>query len=463
MNAECRMKNEELRKGGPEARSVVPLSQFFILHSAFCIQLLLSLLLALPTFSAPLTFPSALSRALHLRASASTFADHAEALEGLSFRTLPTVRAESGFSSAENLNLIAQNVTRFDAFTALVNVDYPLLNGGADRRHVEELKADAQILRRRALDEAEDVFRETLEAFSQLYIAERRIQLLGDGSQRATRLRERARTMLEAGQISNITAAQWEDAALAAESQMVDLELQRLEAETRVKQLIGDTSKDALEVSLELDDQPMLREIKVDQLVEADAAVASAELIENRKRLALEEAMALRKPQVLLSAFGGVASVPSTYNTDASSGTFGIYGMRVSLALPMFDAAAARRVAEARLDLEEAQRVRNVTAVATRNRFDLLWLAVAAADRRIALLTEAVDVAREREQSVSRLVTAGVRAEADLVEAANSLARRESDLLAVRVDRWKLQQRVKWGGAAVSQGSFLAKTPPGFP
>ncbi|HYC93742.1 MAG TPA: TolC family protein [Thermoanaerobaculia bacterium] len=395
-----------------------------------------------------ITFPAAVERAMRMRAGTTTYADHASMLDALPFHTMPTVRAETAFSSAENLNLLSERVDRFDAFTAVVSVDYPLLDGGAERRRVAALRADAQILRRRAVDEAEDVFRETLEAFAQLYTAEQRINLLHSGAARAAELRQRARVMLESGEINNITATQWQDQALATESQLVDLELQRLEAETRLKQLIGDTSSEGLRASLVLDDEPMLREIKIEKIVETDAAVARASLVQERQRLALQEATALRRPQVLLTAFGGVAAVPSTYQTNADEGTFGIYGLRVSLSLPMFDPAAARRLAEARLQLEEATRVRAVTETATRNRIDLLWLALAAAEKRIKLLTDAVEVAKQRQESVTRLVLAGVRPEADLVETANALARRESDLLAVRVDRWKLQQRVRYVGQA---------------
>ena len=396
-----------------------------------------------------ITFPAAVERAMRMRAGTATYADQASILDALPFHTLPTVRAETAYSSAENLNLLSERVDRFDAFTAVVSVDYPLLDGGAERRRVATLRADAQILRRRAADEAEDVFRETLEAFAQLYTAEQRINLLHSGAARAAELRQRARIMLESGEINNITAAQWQDQALATESQLVDLELQRLEAETRLKQLIGDTSSEGLRASLVLDDdQPMLREIKVEKIVETDAAVARASLVQERQRLALQEATALRRPQVLLTAFGGVATVPSTFQTNADEGTFGIYGLRVSLSLPMFDPAAARRLAEARLQLEEATRVRAVTETATRNRIDLLWLALAAAEKRIKLLTDAVEVSKQRQESVTRLVLAGVRPEAELVETANAVARRESDLLAVRVDRWKLQQRVQYVGRA---------------
>jgi outer membrane protein TolC len=410
-----------------------------------------------------LTFPVAIERAMRTRAGATTYADHAAMLDALPFHTLPVVRAETAYSSAENLNLLSERVDRFDAFTAVVSVDYPLLDAGVDRRRLAALRADAQILRRRALDEAEDVFRETLEAFAQLYTSEQRIQLLHDSAARAAALRQRARTMLDAGEISNLTATQWQDQALATESALVDLELQRLEAETRLKQLIGDTSTEGLRASLDLNDEPMLKQIKVEEIVDADAAVARASLVQERQRLALQEAVAQRRPQLLLSAFGGVATVPSTFQTNADEGTFGIYGLRMTLSLPMFDPAAARRLAEARLQLEEASRVRAVTEIATRTRIDLLWLAVAASEKRIKLLTDAVAVSKQRQESITRLVLAGVRPEADLVEAANDVARRESDLLAVRVDRWKLQQRVRYqgtGGRGQGAGATTAALHP---
>ena len=398
-----------------------------------------------------ITFPAAVERAMRAHDAGGTSSE--SILNALPSRTLPSVRAETSFSSAENLNLLSERVDRFDAFTAVVSVDYPLLDRGADRRRLDALRADARILHRRTADEAETIFRETLDAFAQLYLAEERIRLLEPATTRAAELRERASSKLESGDINNLTAAQWQDQALTTESQRVDLELQRLEAETRLKQLIGDTSSEPLRASLVLDDTAMTPGPSRDAAVTTDAGVARASLMQERQRLALQEASALRRPQLLLSAFGGVAAVPSSYEA-ADDGTFGIYGVRLSLTLPMFDAAAARRVAEARLQLEEASRVRATAETATRNRIDLLLLALDAAGKRIGLLTEAVAVARQRQESVARLVAAGVRSEAELLEAASALARRESDLLAARVDRWKLQQQLRSlgsGGAEISQ------------
>jgi hypothetical protein len=52
-------------------------------------------------------------------------------------------------------------------------------------------------------------------------------------------------------------------------------------------------------------------------------------------------------------------------------------------------------------------------------------------------------VARNREASVIRLVAAGLRPENDVAQVAADRARRESDVLAARVELWKYQQILK--------------------
>lgn len=370
-----------------------------------------------------LTFPAALERAVRMHAPASD----TSILDTLPTRTLPVFRAETAFSSAENLNLLSEDVRRFDAFTAIVSADYPLLDRHADQRRAAMLRADAQLLRH----PTDAVFQQTLDAFAQLYLAQERIKLLRVDV--AKDLQKRAAAKVSRGDISLLTATQWKDQALATQSQYVDLELQRIEAETRLKQLIGDTSTEPIHAVL--GDVPL-----------PAVAPSVPQLREQRQRLALEEALAARRTQLLLSAFGGVATVPSTYRSNAEDGTYGIYGVRLSLTLPMFDAGSARRVAEARLQLEEATRARAIAEDEQRNHAAMLKLGLAAADKRIELLSEGVRIAQQRQQSVARLVAAGVRSDADLADATNGIAKRESDLLAVRVEKWKLQQQIKYAG-----------------
>ena len=173
--------------------------------------------------------------------------------------------------------------------------------------------------------------------------------------------------------------------------------------------MIGDTSDEPLQV-VALDDIPP----------------------RTRPHFEQDDAFAWRKPQLMMSAFGGVANV--------SDGTFGLYGLRFTLSLPMLDGTAQRRIIAA----QEAARTRTLEATSQKNRVALLRMTATSTDQRIALLTKAVDVAKQREASVTRLVRAGVRTEGDVLDAMNDVARRESELLAVRVERWKLEQQLRW-------------------
>ncbi|PYQ29595.1 MAG: hypothetical protein DMF56_11570 [Acidobacteria bacterium] len=364
--------------------------------------------------AATLTFPDALERALHTRGATEFYDTRASALE--SARTLPSIRAETGASSANDLNLITSRVTRVDALTALITLDYPLLGNSQ-----QELRDEAALLRDRAAREEDDVFRDTLDAFARLYLADARLDSLRDSAARARTLREHADTMLAAGLITNNVAAQWQDQALAAESMLVDLQLQRLDAETRLKQLMGDRSEEPLHVVLD------------SGAAAASAADSSRDsgARSGRRSTVQVETRGLRKPQLLMSAFGGVANV--------SDGTFGLYGIRFMLSLPMFDASAQRRILQA----EERSREREIEETAQRNRIELLRVATSANEKRLALLAQAVDVARQREQSVTRLVRAGVRAEGDALDAMSEVARRESALVEARVEGWKLEQQLR--------------------
>jgi outer membrane protein TolC len=152
-----------------------------------------------------------------------------------------------------------------------------------------------------------------------------------------------------------------------------------------------------------------------------------------RAKLAVEEAQAAARPQLIMSAFGGVAAL-----TDGPQ--YGVYGLRFSFALPTLDNAAKRRIAEAKLEAEEAAIERDATESLRQREQSTLALSLAATKKRIALLQQAVDVARQREQSILRLAFAGVRPENAVTEATFDLTRRQSDLVAARVDLWKYEQ-----------------------
>ena len=64
------------------------------------------------------------------------------------------------------------------------------------------------------------------------------------------------------------------------------------------------------------------------------------------------------------------------------------------------------------------------------------------ADKRIELLARAVALSLAREESVARLVAGGARNESQLALALVDTTRRQCDLLAAQVERWKLRQKL---------------------
>jgi outer membrane protein TolC len=408
--------------------------------------LLLLLLSSAATLHAEsVTFDAALQRALQTRGVDTAFARGISQLEAPFGPMLPTIRVEAAAQRAENIELLSNNAVRFDALSMLLAVDYPLFERASRDRRIALARTSGQLFRRRALDEADQVFRETLDAFTTLYTAQQRLQLLEVGVRHAATLRERARTMLELGQITNTTAASWEEQALATESRRLDYELSRLDAETRLKQLTGDRTNETLVAAVDLDGPAhgAIQSISLERLVDRDPIVDRATLNEAQKRLVVEELTAQRRPQFMASAFGGVASVPSAFRGSLQDGSYGIYGVRLTFTLPSLDAASATRMAEAQLELEDATRMKEAAAAATRTRGNLLTLSLNAADQRVAILEQQIALAKQRQESMTRLVLAGVRTESDLFDAVTEVARRESDLLAIRVERWRLEQTAR--------------------
>ncbi|HEX2834203.1 MAG TPA: TolC family protein [Thermoanaerobaculia bacterium] len=395
------------------------------------------------------TFEAALDRAMQTRGVDTAFNAGIARLQEPFGPMLPALRVEAAAQRAENIELANNGVLRFDALSLLINVDYPLFEGASRQRRLALARTSGQLFRRRALDEADEVFRETLDAFIDLYVAQRRMQLMEDGVRHAAVLRERARTMLELGQITSTTAANWEEQALATESQRLDYELARMDAEARLKQLTGNSSNETLLASIDLDSHPDAKEsaaiqsVSLEQLVERDALVDRATLYAAQKQLVVEELQWQRRPRFLVSAFGGVASVPERFRSAADDAAYGIYGLRLSFTLPSVDAASAMRLAEAQLELEEAERMRTAAAAATRTRGNQMTLAMNAADRRVEILEKQIALAKQRQESVTRLVLSGVRTESDLFDAVLEVAKRESDLLAVRAERWRLEQEAR--------------------
>ena len=402
----------------------------------------------------PLTFAEIVARVQRAH-PIPTIADDAP------LRTLPTIRAETAITRGSNADIFTTSVFRADAITTLLSVDYPL---GVHDTESRLAKLDVAAFRERRREAADALFRDTVDAVALLYAAQEKLKVLRGGLERVTHLRERANQLVAQHEISNVVATQWEEQAIAAESQMLDLELQRLDAEMRVKQLMGDVTAEPIEVVIDLE-EPLIRPpatfsprggekdntglALVPRSGERDnrglalAPPRGERVAEGRVRgdddgisraqLLLEQAEAARRPQVLMSAFGG-------FGTVGDGPHYGLYGLRVSLTLPSFDAAAKRRLAEAKLNAQEAAIARDERSERERREQANLELAASAAKKRIDLLQRATASARQREEAVIRLASAGVRSEHAVTEAAFERTRRESELLAARIELWKAEQ-----------------------
>ena len=415
--------------------------------------LVLGLWSVLPATGATLTFDEVLARAQQARTAQPMPDDALRTLESPQRFEWPTVRAEGALSNARNIDVFNETAIHNQVFSAVVSVDYPLLDGGASVARRRAGALDAASFRQRVGELEEELFLETVDAVARLYTAQERRKILQRGFERAMSMRQRADEMLEVREISNTTAAQWQDEAIAAESDLIAIDLQRLDAETRLKQLIGDTGSEAIEIMLAVDEGGAFTVPPP----ENDFAFARATSILRKRELSFEEARGARRPQVMLSAFGGIAAVPSSTSNFYSSDDdrFALYGLRLTIALPMLDAAARRREAQTRIEVAEAELERTATLDRLRRQNAQASVDIAGLRKRIELLSRGVEVARQRAESVARLTTAGMRSEAALAGAMSDVGRRESELLTARVELWRQAQRMRRrGGDGASPVAF---------
>jgi outer membrane protein TolC len=365
-------------------------------------------------FAAALTFNDAYARALAARGLTDAFAVRVVPPP----ETHPALRLEVTAQHAQDIHLRDNGVLDLGQGSALVSVDLPIVDRAARLRRTANAETDALLFRRHAIDEASQLFDETLEAFAQLVLAQRRLDLLGAAARRTNELQEHAQAQLTAGHIDNLTAASWEEQALSAQSQEVDAALQRLDAETKLEQLMGIKDPGEIEVAADLD--------FADAVPAPVAGLDLAGLEERKQQLHFDEVQAQRRPQVFITGYGGTI------------GHAGIAGVRLSIGLPFYD---ATRVAEAKYQLEEARRAKTAAGMEDQMRAEQLRASIDGANKRVELLARAVELARARQESVARLVAGGARNESQLALALVDTTRRQCDLLAAQVERWKLRQQ----------------------
>ena len=374
----------------------------------------------------PVTFDELLSRLAASRAHAALPAQPGTA-------GVPIVRLESTAQSSRSQELFVQTPFELRAATMTLAVDYPLLDGGMRATADAIARADVAAARASLTTISDADFNALLDAFGELYVARAALQ-------RSTSVEDRTSVLLASGQISNATAAAWQERTLAARSRQLDAELRKIDAEARLQEILGE----------ETEIVPVLGRDEWRPSSAADAAPSPRERGEGpferrveRARLYVKELEARRRPAVMLSGYVGAGAANSTFAGSTSSGAFGIYGVRVQLSLPLFDHTSAADVARAELDLARAEADR-VAALREARRVAARELRrIEAQKKRVAILAESYEIARRRHESMVRLAGSGLRSDSDALAAAAEVAERATRLDEAQVEEWKSVQRLR--------------------
>jgi len=348
--------------------------------------------------------------------------------------TGPSIRLETATGVSRSQDLFFQSPYESRSASAVIALDYPLFNTStrvlADRIARNESEQAQQAL---ALSDSD--FDALLDAYADLWLAnvERaRTQAL---SADVLNVVNRGPELLRQGTISNITAAQWEESSLAIRSRLLDLELRQLDAETKIRQFVDDQIDPAIDFEI----TPVDAEAAVEHHPEVIAASRRVE----RARLAVEQVESRRRPDFGLSGFAGIGAANATFSGEQSQGTFGIYGLRFRMSYSLHDGAIAGDLSRSRRELVRTEWERDAVVRRVRMTVAAETLRIDAQRKRIELLEEAVDLSHQRQQSLVRLVAAGVQPDIEALRAAAESLAREERLDEARVEQWKAWQRLR--------------------
>lgn len=386
--------------------------------------------------SAPLVAQRTLTidEALSLAHAAETRSDVSRELSALS-RTMryPSLRTEGTVNSSRTLDIFSEGPLQLHSATAVVAADWTLYDSGARQARLEALAARVRELENPSDRQSRDAA--VVDAFADLALAQRERELLEPLGAELDELARRGDVLVERGELSILSASERHDAALAVRSRLLDNDARRVDAEERLRELTN------------LSDTPIRAEISQRDVVAPpnNNATATASPLLEESAARLREAEAAKRLRVLLSGYTGFGSARSTFRSEESSGSFGVYGLRLQVTLPLVDWEVRRQIAEARVKDEEVRESEARSAALRRERDARLRRAAGAASARVALLTESATAARQRVESLQRLVSGGVRGEADLLRARVELSERESQLVAAQIDAWRFQTLLDTG------------------
>jgi len=347
----------------------------------------------------------------------------------------PTIRLETNTGLSRSQDLFFESPYESRSASAVVALDYPLFNTAA-RSIADRIVRNENEQAKQALALSDADFDTLLDAYAGLWLANAetaRTKAMADQVQAVV---SRGDELLRRGAITNITAAQWEESALAVRSRLLDLELRQLDAATQIRQYVDDPVEPqiAFDIPASIDAQAA---------VEHHPEVIAANQRVERARLAVEQVESRRRPDFGLSGFAGIGAADATFRGEQSQGTFGIYGLRFRMSYPLHDNAIAGDLSRSRRDLARVEAERDAVTRRVRTAVNAERLRIDAQRKRIELLTEALDVSRQRQQSLVRLVAAGVQPDIEALRAAAETLTREERLDEARVEQWKAWQRVR--------------------
>ena len=133
-------------------------------------------------------------------------------------------------------------------------------------------------------------------------------------------------------------------------------EARRVEAAARLRLLTGRDDDPTVILDLsQLPDRPEIAAVH-------DDAVDNATIAVEESRVALESARNIGSFRALLSGFAGVGAAESDFRSVSSSGSFGIYGLRLNLSYPLIGGSNGVAVAQARAQLAQSIAARSYAA-----------------------------------------------------------------------------------------------------
>ena len=346
----------------------------------------------------------------------------------------PSIRLETTTGVSRSQDLFFESPYESRSASAVIAIDYPLFNT-TTRSIAERIARNEAEQAKQSLALSDADFNTLLDAYADLWLANTERARTQTLSSDVATIVNRGSELLQKGAISNITAAQWEESSLALRSRLLDLELRKLDAETKIRQYVDDS----IEPSISFDVTPVDTEAAVLHHPEVIAANQRVE----RARLAVEQVENRRRPDFAFSGFAGIGSANATFRGEQSEGTFGIYGLRFRMSYSLRDGAIVSDLSRSRRELARVEAERDNVVRRVRTAVSAEQLRIDAQRKRIELLTEAIDVSQKRQQSLVRLVSAGVTPNIEALRAAAETLMREERLDEARIEQWKAWQRLR--------------------